>query len=57
MSKDNKNKLKETNLMIDFIAKTSELGINVDYTVILADIAKSLAMIVDKLYESQESEE
>lgn len=44
------SKLEETNSMIDYITKLMEAGLNVDNTVILADIAKSLAMIADKLY-------
>lgn len=43
------SKLKETNLMIDDMIKLTELGINVDNIAILLDIAKSLAMIADKL--------
>ena len=43
------SKLKETNLMIDYITKLKELGLNVDNSIMLADIAKSLAMITDKL--------
>lgn len=43
------SKSKETNLMIDYITKLEESGLKVDKTVILADIAKSLAMIADKL--------
>lgn len=43
------SKLEETNLLIDYITKLKETGHNVDNTVMLADIAKSLAMIADKL--------
>ena len=43
------SKLEETNSAIDYINKLAELGIKVDNIVILADIAKSLAMIADKL--------
>ncbi len=43
------SKLEETNLLIDYMAKTTEAGIKVDNTLFLADIAKSLAMIADKL--------
>lgn len=43
------SKLEETNLLIDYITKLKETGLNVDNTVMLADIAKSLAMIADKL--------
>lgn len=43
------SKLDETNLMIDYVNKLNEAGLNIDNTVMLADIAKSLAMIADKL--------
>jgi len=43
------SKLEETNLLIDCIGKLKESGLGVDDTVMLADIAKSLAMIADKL--------
>lgn len=43
------SKLEETNLMIDYLTKLKESNLNVDNTVMLADIAKSLAMIADKL--------
>ena len=43
------SKLEETNLMINYMAGLQEAGINVDNTAMLTDIAKSLAMIVDKL--------
>ena len=43
------SKLEETNLMIDYLAKLNESGIKIDDSVILVDIAKSLAMIADKL--------
>ena len=43
------SKLEETNLMIDYIIKLKESGLNVDNSIMLADIAKSLAMIADKL--------
>ncbi len=53
------SKLEETNLMIDYITNI-ESGVNVDNTimlVMLTDIAKSLAMIADKLcgIESEET--
>lgn len=47
------SKLEETNLVIEYITKLEELGLNVNNTVILADIAKSLAMIADKLCGSE----
>jgi len=50
------SKLEETNLMIDYVNKLNEAGLNIDNTVMLADIAKSLAMIADKLC-GAESEE
>lgn len=43
------SKLEETNLLIDYITTLKETGLNIDNTVMLADIAKSLAMIADKL--------
>ena len=48
------NKLEETNLLIDSMVKLNELGITVNNAVILADIAKSLAMIANKLCECEE---
>ena len=42
-------KLKETNMVIDYITKLKESGLNVDNAIMLADIAKSLAMIADRL--------
>ena len=50
------SKLEETNLLICFMTKMNESHLNVDNTVVLADIAKSLAMIADKLC-GTESEE
>lgn len=44
-------KLDETKLMIDYLSKLEESGIKVNNTVILTDIAKSLAIIADKLCE------
>ena len=44
-------KLDETNKMIDILVEMENSGIKVDYTVLFADIAKSLAMIADKLCE------
>ncbi len=43
------SKLEETNLMIDYITKLKGSGLNVDNAVMLADIAKSLAMIADRV--------
>ena len=43
------SKLKETNKLIDYITRLKESGLDIDNTVMLADIAKSLAMIADKL--------
>lgn len=42
-------KLEETNIMIDYLTKIKEKGLTVDNTIMLADIAKSLAMIAGKL--------
>lgn len=50
------SKLNETNLMVDCITKLNESGINVDNAMILADIAKSLAIIADKLCEAESEE-
>ena len=43
------SKLKETKMLIDYAAKLQEAGLTVDNIVVLLDIAKSLAMIADKL--------
>ena len=43
------SKLEETSLLIDIITKAKEAKFDVDNTVVLLDIAKSLAMIADKL--------
>lgn len=43
------SKLEETNLLIDYMTKAKEARIDIDNTVVLADMAKSLAMIADKL--------
>lgn len=43
------SKLEETNELIHYITMLKENNLNVDNTIILADIAKSLAMIADKL--------
>lgn len=43
------SKLEETNMITDSITELRESGFKVDNTVLLADIAKSLAMIADKL--------
>lgn len=51
------SKLEETNRLIDFITKLKESNLNVDNTVMLADIAKSLAMIADKLCEEEGNKE
>ena len=50
------SKLEETNSLIDYMGKFKEIGIDIDNTIILFDIAKSLAMIADKLC-GAESEE
>lgn len=51
------SKLEETKLLIDLITKAKEAELNVDNTVVLLDIAKSLAMIADILCGSAESKE
>lgn len=43
------SKLEETHMLIDYAAKLQEAGLTVDNIVVLLDIAKSLAMIADKL--------
>lgn len=43
------SKLEETNLLIEYLTKLEKSNLKVDNTVMLLDIAKSLAMIVDKL--------
>ena len=45
------NKLEETNKIMDTIIELEKSGIKVEYTALLGDIAKSLAMIADKLCE------
>lgn len=45
------NKLDETNLLIGILTKSKELGVDINNNVFLADIAKSLAMIADKICE------
>lgn len=47
------SKLEETNSLIDYIIKLRESNLNVDDTAMLLDIAKSLAMIADKLCGSE----
>jgi hypothetical protein len=44
------SKLTETNSRINYMAKLGKSGVIDNNTMILADIAKSLAMIADKLY-------
>lgn len=51
------SKLEETNGLIDLLTEYKENGFNVDDKVFLADIAKSLAMIADKLCEEQQGEQ
>lgn len=43
------SKLEETNLMLEYITKLKGAGLTVHNSIMLADIAKSLAMIADKL--------
>ena len=49
-------KLEETNIMIYYITKLKGAGLTVDNSIILADIAKSLAMIADKLCGTEREE-
>jgi len=51
------SKLEETNMVIGCLTKLKESGLDVDNSVMLADIAKSLAMIADKLCEEKSEEE
>ena len=50
------SKLEETNAMIDYVTKLKESGLTVENTVFLADIAKSLAIIADKLCKAESEE-
>lgn len=50
------SKLEETNTLINAYTKTEAAGIKVDNRPILLDIAKSLAMIADRLSEKEEKE-
>lgn len=50
------SKLEETNLLIEYMAKLEKAGLKVENTVILLDIAKSLAMIADKLCVTESEE-
>ena len=50
------NKLEETNLMIKYITDLKGAGLTVDNSIILEDIAKSLAMIANKLCEAEMEE-
>lgn len=43
------SKTEETNSMIEYVTKLNAEGIEIEDTVFLADIAKSLAIIADKL--------
>ena len=43
------SRLEETNALIDACTRFEEAGIKMDYNAVLLDIAKSLAMIADKL--------
>ena len=47
------SKLEETNLLIGCMTELKKMNIEVDSAVVLADIAKSLAMIADKLCGSE----
>lgn len=52
------SKLEETNSMIGVMNKIADAGLDVDKTtpIVLADIAKSLAMIADKLCDAESEE-
>lgn len=50
------SKLEETNVLISACAKIEEAGIHIDYNAVLLDIAKSLAMIADKLCEDNDKD-
>lgn len=50
------SKLEETNLLIGCMTKLKESNLNIDNTAALLDIAKSLAMIADKLCGSESEE-
>lgn len=50
------SKLEETNLLIDYLIKLKESKLEIDNAALLADIAKSLAMIADKLCGTDTSE-
>ena len=56
------NKLKETDSLIDYITADLEKNPNPNTAkaanvILLADIAKSLAMIADKLYKAESEDE
>lgn len=52
------SRLEEINALIDACAKIEAAGMKIDYSAVLLDIAKSLAMIADKLCdEDKEVEE
>lgn len=50
------NKLKETGLIVNFVSELDDSGSSLANTIMLMDIAKSLAMIVDKLYKTEREE-
>lgn len=55
------SKLKETESIIEYIVKLKDTGIDIDpikgNEIMLMDIARSLAMIVDKLHKDESEEE
>ncbi len=51
------SKFEETNNLIEYVNKLEENGIEVGDTVFLADIAKSLAIIADKLCVAESEKE
>lgn len=50
------SKTEETNALIEYVTKIKNEGIEIENTIFLADIAKSLAMIADKLCETESEE-
>lgn len=50
------NKLEETRLIVDFVSELDDSKSSLANTAMLMDMAKSLAMIVDKLYKAESEE-
>lgn len=51
------SKTEETDLMISYVTKLKAEGNEIENTIFLADIAKSLAIIADKLSPTESEEE